>query len=204
MTAELLFGSLALSLLHAAIPNHWLPIVAIGKRQAWTAGKASRITLLAGSAHAISTVLIGLLVSFTGWQLASWTEIFMETAAPVLLIALGLVFIWRHYYHQHFHLHNPVSEQLPEKQLIAALAMAMFLSPCLEIGAFFLMAGSQGSWAVLQLSLLYTLTTVGGMIVWVQLVWHGLKLANWHALEHYAGIISGVVLILAGIFSFLH
>jgi hypothetical protein len=42
------------------------------------------------------------------------------------------------------------------------------------------------------------------MIVWVQLVWHGLKLANSHALEHYAGIISGAVLILAGIIGFLH
>jgi hypothetical protein len=65
-------------------------------------------------------------------------------------------------------------------------------------------AGSHGLWAVISLSLLYTLTTVGGMIVWVQLVWHGLKLANSHALEHYAGIISGAVLILAGIIGFLH
>ncbi len=204
MTTDLLFGSLALSLLHGAIPNHWLPIVAIGKQQGWTAGKASRITLLAGGAHALSTVLIGILVSLAGWQLAAWTEFFMETAAPTLLILLGLVFIWRHYYHQHFHLHKPVSEQLPEKQLVVALASAMFLSPCLEIGAFFLVAGSHGLWAVISISLLYTLTTIGGMVVWVQLVWHGLKLANSHALEHYAGIISGGVLILAGIIGFMH
>jgi nickel/cobalt exporter len=204
MTADLLFGSLVLSLLHGAIPNHWLPVVAIGKRLGWTAGKASRITLLAGSAHALSTVLIGLLVSTAGWQLASWTEVFMETAAPIMLILLGTVFIWRHYYHQHFHLHTPVSEKLPENKLVLALASAMFLSPCLEIGAFFLMAGSQGAWAVVSLSLLYTLTTVGGMVVWVQLVWHGLKLANWHSLEHYAGIISGLVLILAGLAGLLH
>jgi putative Mn2+ efflux pump MntP len=204
MTADLLFGSLVLSLLHGAIPNHWLPVVAIGKRLGWSAGKASRITLLAGSAHALSTVLIGLLVSLAGWQLAAWTQVFMETAAPAMLILLGVVFIWRHYYHQHFHLHTPVSEKLPENKLVLALASAMFLSPCLEIGAFFLMAGSQGAWAVAGLSLLYTLTTVGGMVVWVQLVWHGLKLANWHALEHYAGIISGIVLIVAGVAGLLH
>jgi cobalamin biosynthesis protein CobD/CbiB len=87
MTSELLFGSLALSLLHGAIPNHWLPIVAIGKRQGWTAGKASRITLMAGSAHAISTVLIGLIVSFTGWQLASWTEKLTINPISTVLIA---------------------------------------------------------------------------------------------------------------------
>jgi putative Mn2+ efflux pump MntP len=204
MTTDLLFGSLALSLLHAAIPNHWLPIVAIGKRLGWTAGKASRITLLAGSAHAFSTVLIGLLVSAAGWQLSAYAETFMEIAAPALLIALGGVFIWRHYYHQHFHLHGQVPIQLPERQLILALASAMFLSPCLEIGAFFLTAGTHGIGAVLSLSALYAITTVGGMVVWVQLVWHGLTLANWHTLEHYAGIISGVVLILAGILGLMH
>lgn len=204
MTTDLLLGSLALSLLHAAIPNHWLPIVAIGKRLGWTARKASRITLLAGSAHALSTVLIGLLVSAAGWQLSAFAETFMETAAPLLLILLGAIFIWRHYYHRHFHLHGQLPIQLPEKQLVVALASAMFLSPCLEIGAFFLVAGTHGTWAVFSLSALYTITTVGGMVVWVQLVWHGLTLANWHTLEHYAGIISGVVLILAGVLGFLH
>jgi nickel/cobalt exporter len=204
MTTDLLLGSLVLSLLHAAIPNHWLPIVAIGKRLGWSARKASRITLLAGGAHALSTVLIGLLVSAAGWQLSAFAETFMETAAPLMLVLLGAVFIWRHYYHQHFHLHGQVPIQLPEKQLIMALASAMFLSPCLEIGAFFLVAGTHGAWAVFSLSALYTITTVGGMVVWVQLVWHGLTLANWHTLEHYAGIISGVVLILAGLLGFLH
>jgi len=204
MTTDLLLGSLTLSLLHAAIPNHWLPIVAIGKRGGWSAAKASRITLLAGLAHALSTVLIGLIVSLAGWQLSAWAETFMEKAAPTLLIIMGLVFIWRHYYHRHFHLHGEVPRELPEKQLILALASAMFLSPCLEIGAFFLVAGTHGAGAVLGLSLLYTLTTVGGMVVWVQLVWHGLRLANWHTLEHYAGIISGVVLILAGVAGLMH
>lgn len=204
MTTELLLGSLTLSILHAAIPNHWLPIVAIGKRAGWTAAKASRITLWAGGAHALSTVLIGLLVSLAGWQLSSWAESIMETIAPTLLIVLGAVFIWRHYYHRHFHLHGQVQAGLPEKQLIVTLASAMFLSPCLEIGAFFLVAGTDGPWAVLSLSILYTITTVGGMVVWVQLVWHGLSLANWHALEHYAGIISGIVLMLAGLIGLLH
>ena len=204
MTTDLLFGSLALSLLHAAIPNHWLPIVAIGKKAGWTAGKASRITLLAGSAHALSTVLIGLLVSVAGWQLSSLAQTFMEIAAPLLLIVLGGVFILRHYYHRHFHLHGVIPEELPENKLIAALATAMFFSPCLEISAFFLVAGSHGFLAVISLSVLYTVTTVGGMVLWVQLVWHGLKLANWHALEHYAGIISGVILVLAGIIGLLH
>lgn len=196
---ELLLASLGISLLHATIPNHWLPIVAIGRRSGWTAGKTVRITVLAGSAHALSTILIGLGLSLVGWRMAAWVEIFSRVAAPLMLIGLGLVFIWRHYFHRHFHLHGAIQEQLNERQLIVALALAMFLSPCLEIGAFFLVAGTHGASAVLALCTLYFLTTVGGMAVWVWLVWRGLALSNWHALEHNAGIISGAVLVFSGL-----
>lgn len=196
---ELLLASLSISLLHATIPNHWLPIVAIGRRSHWTAMKTVRITVLAGSAHALSTILIGVGLSLLGWQMADWVEIFSRIVGPLVLIGLGMVFIWRHYFHQHFHLHAEIKAQISERKLILALATAMFLSPCLEIGAFFLMAGTHGFSAVFALSSLYFVTTVGGMAVWVWLVWRGLKLGNWHALEHNAGIISGVVLVLSGL-----
>lgn len=200
---ELLFASLTISLLHAAIPNHWLPIVAIGKKSGWSAAKAVRITTLAGGAHALSSILIGLALSLLGWQMSGWLTFFSHTAAPVLLMVLGGVFIWRHYYHQHFHLHGNLAEPTSERQFIIALAIAMFFSPCLEICAFFLLAGTHGWSAVFVLSGFYFLTTVAGMAVWVWLVWHGLKLRNWHALEHNAGIISGVVLVLSGLYGLL-
>lgn len=200
---DLLFASLTISLLHAAIPNHWLPIVAIGRHSGWKTWKTVRITALAGSAHAISTILIGLLLGMLGWKIGGWMTAFTHYAAPILLMALGGVFIWRHYYHRHFHLHGKLQEDLTEKQLILTLALAMFLSPCLEIGAFFLLAGTHGWSAVLVLSGFYFLTTVAGMSVWVWLVWHGLRLSNWHALEHNAGIISGAVLVLAGLWTLI-
>lgn len=51
----------------------------------------------------------------------------------------------------------------------------------------------------MALSGLYFATTVVGMSVWVLLVWQGLNFRNWHALEHQAGIISGVILVLTGL-----
>ena len=33
---QLFLGSLLLSLIHATIPNHWLPVVAVGKAEKWT------------------------------------------------------------------------------------------------------------------------------------------------------------------------
>ena len=41
------------------------------------------------------------------------------------------------------------------------------------------------------------------MLLWVFLAMRGLKKLDWHALEHNAGLITGVTLILAGILLFL-
>ena len=196
---EILIASLGISLLHATIPNHWLPIVAIGKRSGWSGMKTVRITAIAGIAHALSTIFIGVLLSLAGWQLADWVSAFTRIAAPLILIGLGIFFIYRHYFHQHFHLHGEIKKELSEKQLIATLTVAMFLSPCLEISAFFLLAGTHGLTTVMALSGLYFATTVVGMSVWVLLVWQGLNFRNWHALEHQACIISGVILVLTGL-----
>ena len=32
---SIFMGSLLISLLHAIIPNHWLPVLAIGKKEGW-------------------------------------------------------------------------------------------------------------------------------------------------------------------------
>jgi nickel/cobalt transporter (NicO) family protein len=42
------------------------------------------------------------------------------------------------------------------------------------------------------------------MLIWVNLVLHGLRQLDWHRWEHNAGIITGVALILTALSMFLH
>jgi nickel/cobalt exporter len=56
---------------------------------------------------------------------------------------------------------------------------------------------------VLLLAVLYTIVTVTGMVVWVRIAHRGLLKMNWHALEHNAGIITGITLMLSGVITFL-
>ena len=76
---SIIIGSLLISLLHAVIPNHWLPVLAIGKKEGWSLAETSRITFIAGMAHVISTIIIGLLLAggilllWVSWKL--WREI---------------------------------------------------------------------------------------------------------------------------------
>lgn len=197
----LITGSLILSVLHALIPNHWLPVLAISKKENWTLSQTTSVTFISGLAHALSTVLIGVLIGVVGVTLSSAIGTFTHYIAPGVLISIGLFYIYQHHRHKHFHLHTQPVVTTKGKAIVT-LAIAMFFSPCFEIEAYFLLAGAQGWWMILLLASLYTVVTVSGMVLWVRLTYKGLLKLNWHTLEHNAGIITGITLLFTGILSF--
>lgn len=195
-------GSLVLSVLHALIPNHWLPILAISRKENWTLSQTTSVTFISGLSHAFSTVIIGLIIGLLGVKLAENIEDFTHVLAPIILISLGVFYIYQHYRHKHFHVHVEVKAVSIQK-IIATLVIAMFFSPCFEIEAYFLLAGTHGWTQVFLLAILYSVVTVGGMVAWVRLTYKGLLKLDWHSLEHNAGIITGVTLVFTGIISFI-
>jgi putative Mn2+ efflux pump MntP len=197
----LITGSLILSVLHALIPNHWLPVLAISRKENWTLSQTTSVTFISGLSHALSTVLIGIIIGMLGVTLAEHIESFTHLVAPLILISLGIFYIYQHHRHKHFHLHSHPKPSSRNK-IVLGLVVAMFFSPCFEIEAYFLMAGAHGWKQVALLAVLYTIVTVTGMVVWIRLAFKGLFRLNWHALEHNAGIITGITLILTGIASF--
>lgn len=199
---QIIIGSLFLSLLHAVIPSHWLPVISIGKKDNWTVKEITQVTFISGLAHALSTIAIGIILGLLGLKLSLKVDYFTHLIAPLILITLGLFFIYQHHRHKHFHLHNVPKPTLSKRKIIMALAGAMFLSPCLEIEGYFLMAGAKGWQAILLISGLYLFISVSGMVIWVRLAYKGLLRFNLHSLEHKAGIITGWTLIITGIISF--
>lgn len=203
---DLIISSTILSTLHALLPNHWLPVLAISKKQSWTFRETVIITFLVALMHSLSTILIGCILAFAGSRLEGADIHFLEYIAPAILIMLGIYFIWQHYKHHHFHLHGKIQPEKHSKtKIILILLVAMFFSPCLEISAFFLVAGGIGWASVAIISIVYLIVSVIGMVTFVAFAAKGIEKTNWHPLEHNAGIISGIVMILAGIsFFFLH
>jgi putative Mn2+ efflux pump MntP len=200
---SIITGSLIISLLHAIIPNHWLPIIAIGKKEQWTLQEVTKVTLISALAHGVSTVLLGVLLSVLGAKLGTSLTNFTTIIAPVILILMGLLFIYRHHKHKHFHIDEDIKKKKSKAAIVTALATAMFFSPCLEIEAYFLLAGTQAWWLVWFISLLYLIITTTGMVLLVRFAFIGLLKLNWHSLEHNAGIITGLTLVATGILSFL-
>lgn len=197
---SILIGSFIISLLHALIPSHWLPVLAIGKKHGWDLAETTRITFLAGMAHVISTVIIGILLGLIGSELTEHIEDFTSIIGPSILILIGLYFVRQHYIHHHFHLQKEQLEKKTKRSIILALIVAMFLSPCMEIEAYFLLAGSNGWYVLAGIAAMYSIITIAGMLIWVRIVYKGLLKLNWHKWEHNAGIITGLVLIVTGLF----
>jgi nickel/cobalt transporter (NicO) family protein len=199
---SLLIGSFLISMLHAVIPNHWLPVLAIGKKHGWSLAETTRITFIAGMAHVLSTVIIGLLLGMIGVELTEHIDDFTRIIGPSVLILMGLYFIRQHYTHHHFHLQRKQLEKKTKSSIILALIIAMFLSPCMEIEAYFLLAGSKGWFVLAAIAVMYSVITITGMLIWIRIVYKGLLKLNWHKWEHNAGIITGLVLIITGLVSF--
>src|SRR6185369_1128528 len=115
----IVFGSLLLSLLHAIIPNHWLPILAIGRKENWSLREILSITAVAGLSHVASTLLIGWTLVFFGWEFSKKFQGITPYIAPAVLIFIGVIFIYRHHKHKHFHVADQQHQNSKMKMVLS-------------------------------------------------------------------------------------
>jgi nickel/cobalt exporter len=198
---ELLTGALLLSLLHATIPNHWAPVLAVARAEGWTNRRAVGVTAVAGLAHGLSTVLIGLLLGLLGWRLSDRFAQAAGWIAPLLLIGIGLLYAFSGPSHTH---PDPLAlpARRPRRRVVFGLAATMFLAPCLEIQTFFLAAGTHGPAALALLMGVYLLVSVAAMCALVALASRGLRRLNLDGLVHHERRLTGAVLVLVGLVGF--
>lgn len=137
-----------------------------------------------------------------GGELTEHIEDFTRIIGSSILILIGLYFVRQHYTHHHFHLQKEKLEKKNKKSVILALVIAMYLSPCMEIEAYFLLAGTKGWHVMAGIAIMYSIITIAGMLIWIRVVYKGLLKLNWHKWEHNTGIITGLILIITGIISF--
>ena len=201
---QIFIGSLALSLIHASIPNHWIPLVAIGKTEKWTLKETLSGTLVTGFAHTLSTVLIGIIVGLVGIKLSNSYNLVILYIAPSILIAMGITYIFLDFksnYHHHAR-SGDADIRIRNKSRISiliSLSISMFLTPCVEIEAYYFQAGLIGWRGIFIVSAVYTLTTVILMMVFVYIGYKGTQRLRSHTLEEHEKLITGFVLAALGI-----
>ncbi|MBI2135472.1 hypothetical protein HYU06_00180 [Candidatus Woesearchaeota archaeon] len=198
---HIILGALALSLVHALIPNHWIPIVLIGKSEKWTKSETVRIAGIAGFFHVVGTVMIGVLVGLMGFTITSKQTAMTRVIPAMVLVIIGLIYI---FLNSKIHAHKHID--LPKKKskfaVIGSLSVAMFFSPCIEIEAYYFTAGILGWPGIFAVSAVYFIVTIAAMLLLANLGYRSLERFKWDFLEHNEKKIIGITLVLLGILAY--
>lgn len=212
MLWNLVVGSILLGSVHAAIPNHWLPVVLIGRAESWSERETLGVVALSGLFHTLSTVVLGVLIGAIGVEVSEQLEAQTRLIASLLLVLMGLLYLAMHDANTgspdrpHEHVPKGLSGR-SKTTIITTLSVAMLFSPCLEIETFFFTAGTLGWPAITTLAVVYTFVTITCMVAFTALSFRGLARVNWpgvdsHWLDHYEKRITGSILIGLGILTF--
>ncbi|PJA99605.1 MAG: hypothetical protein CO128_03155 [Ignavibacteriales bacterium CG_4_9_14_3_um_filter_30_11] len=205
--SQIILGAFLLSIVHASIPNHWIPLVALSKAEKWNEKLTLGITAIAGFAHTLSTIIIGIIVGFFGYKLSSSYTFIVGVIAPSILILLGIIYLIlsirgnKHHHHNH-DIHIDDVKKKTTTAIILTLTISMFFSPCLEIEAYFFVASKLGWQGIITVSVIYTIITIAGMLLLVWLGMKGVRKIKSHFLEHHEKTITGILLVLLGIAGF--
>ena len=196
-------GTVLLALVHALIPNHWLPLVAVAKAEGWKQREVTSVTFLAALAHVTGTVILGLVLGLIGKELQEEYGKIIYLVSAVLLIVFGLIYFTVNLPHQHHSEQKDVAAfKRSKRKWILIFIVMMFLSPCLEVESLFLSAGAYGMGTVILMAVIYAIVSICGILLLVNLGYRGVNLLPAQFIEHNEKRISGAVLILVGIISF--
>jgi putative Mn2+ efflux pump MntP len=196
-----------LSFIHAMIPNHWLPLIAVSKTEKWSQRQTLLATIITGFAHTLSTIFIGIVVGFIGYKLSANYSVISETIAPTILIVLGIIYLIFDLHNNHHHHDHDIKLLKTDSgtnksrwvMILTSLSLVMFLTPCIEIEAYYFQAGTIGWIGIFIVSAVYVITTLLVMLILVYLGMKGINTFKSHYLEHHEKMITGLVLVVLGI-----
>ena len=192
-----------MAMVHALIPNHWLPLVAVAKAEKWKQKDVTVITFFAALAHVLGTVALGVVLGTIGKELQEQYGNIIYVVSSILLIVFGLIYYTVNLPHHHHSSQKDVAQyKRSRRKWVLIFIVMMFLSPCLEVESLFLSAGAYGMGLVSLLSFIYAIVSISGILLLVNLGYKGVNLFSAHFIEHNEKRISGIVLILVGVISF--
>ncbi|MCX7797131.1 MAG: hypothetical protein N2249_00730 [Melioribacter sp.] len=205
---HIFIGSFLLSIAHALIPSHWLPLVAIGRSEKWNERELLLTTLIISISHISSTVIVGIVVGFVGYKLSESYFFITKVIAPSILIILSFIYFYFEYEHKkiqsehkhhHIDINSIIQKRKTKRSIILSLIIAMFFSPCLEIEIYYLTASQLGWLGIIIVSAVYFFVTIIAMLTLVYLAFKGISKLKWNFLEHHDKLISGLILLVVGL-----
>lgn len=220
----LLASTAGVAVLHTlAGPDHYLPFIVMSRARRWSPRRMAFWTVLCGTGHVASSVVVALAAVVFGYGLerVELIEEFRGNLAAWAMIAFGAVYLaWglgrafrRHataqahahagggvHAHTHDRAHHHGAVDAEGFKLTPWVLFTIFvLGPCEPMIPLVMYPAAQGAWLeVGAVVALFTLLTVGAMLVAVYLAVRGLSRLPLARLERYTHALAGAVILGAG------
>lgn len=214
--------AVSISFFHTASgPDHYLPFIVLSRARKWTLSRTILLTVICGLGHVLSSVVLGLVGVYLGWQLnrlAFFQDMRGNVSGWVLLL-LGLAYTaygFRHAYlnrpHKHFDVmldevyvfeHRHGEMVMPDKRVkVTPLVLfAIFVMGPSEplIPLLFFSGTHRSTTEVVVLIVAFTLSTVITMTAIVLLGCYGYSFVQTDKMERYVHAVSGSVVTLCAV-----
>lgn len=218
----LAISAVSISFFHTASgPDHYLPFIVLSRARGWTMARTILLTVVCGLGHVLSSVVLGLIGVFLGWQLNRFS-FFQDMRGNVsgwALLLLGLAYTaygFRQAYlnrpHKHFDVlqdevyvfeHRHGEMVMPDKRVkVTPLVLfAIFVMGPSEplIPLLFFSGTHRSATEVVVLIVTFTLSTVLTMTAIVMLGYFGYSFIRTDTLERYVHAVGGSVVTLCAV-----
>ena len=196
----LLVSAITIAFSHTLVGvDHYIPFIALGKSNSWSTRKTLSLVLLCGIGHVLSSVVLG----FAGIALSTSIsriepiQAMRGDIAMWFLIAFGLVYtvygIRKALKNSHHHTHA-------KSNTAWGLFILFVLGPCEPLIPIFMYpAATHNLAALITVTLVYALCTIGTMLIMTYIGLKGLKLLKVKALERYTHALAGFAVLACGL-----
>jgi threonine/homoserine/homoserine lactone efflux protein len=203
---------------HAILPDHWVPLAVMGRTRHYPLSRVARLSGLAGVAHVLVSIVLGVVIIAVGLQLRSTIEDAQDAIIGGLLIATGLGFAvleltghghgHDHSHHDHDHPHAHDDPGGPRRGLHGlAAVMVPFgaaASPDLTILPVFLAATTAGVATAVGSLVIFAAVTIGTIVGLTVAAARGSYEIRGQWLERWGNTVTALVLVIIGVLVLTH
>ncbi|MEN8194224.1 MAG: sulfite exporter TauE/SafE family protein [Bacteroidota bacterium] len=217
----------SIGVIHTALgPDHYIPFIALSKSQNWSKLKTILVTSLSGLGHVGSSILIGVFGYLIGTSLFSLEalESIRGNVAGWSLIILGLLYtVWgikksfKKESHSHIHIHtdgtahthshnheNSTHAHIHKSGKSDVTPWMIFLiflfGPCEPLIPLLIYpAAEQNTFAVVLISLVFSISTIMTMLVIVFFGLYGLSFLPIAKINKHIHTLSGFSILICGV-----
>ena len=200
----------SIGLVHTLIGvDHTLPFVMLSRAQKWSLSRLLGITLLCGTGHVLSSVILGLFGISVGVAIERLEIIEARRGqmAAWLLIGFGLAYaIWSLHRERKKRASVELAPDLSADKMrrravtVWSLFIVFVLGPCEPLIPILMAPAFEHMWStVVGVILVFGLVTLGTMSLLVTIGYFGLKLPVFSFLERHVHTVSGLAIAASGL-----